>query len=389
MDGSKEMILRNFQVCTKCVYNQDVPQISFDESGECNYCKQHKELCIKYPDDSKGETILKKIFDEIKRKEQKKKYDCIVGVSGGCDSSFLLVKCVEYGLKPLAVHFDNTWNSKIATQNIKNLLDKLKIDLITHVVDAKEYEDIIKSFLLSGTKNLDAAYDIGLASVLYRTAEKFNLKYIIDGHSFRTEGIAPLDWSYMDGKYISSIHKKYGKIKMKTYPNLSLVDFIRYTAVRRIKRIRPLYYIKYPKEKVKKMLTRKYNWKWYDGHHLENIFTNFFVNYVLINRWKNDLRLLGHAALVRTGQLSREKALKELEKEPICNEEIVEVVKKRLNLNDEDLGRLMVLPKKTWRDFKTYKKTFENLRPFFYVLFKLSIIPESFYIKFCFPLDKK
>ena len=153
------------------------------------------------------------------------------------DSSFLLVKCVEYGLKPLAVHFDNTWNSKIATQNIKNLLDKLKIDLITHVVDAKEYEDIIKSFLLSGTKNLDAKdMDIGLASVLYRTAEKFNLKYIIDGHSFRTEGIAPLDWSYMDGKYIGSIHKKYGKIKMKTYPNLSLVDFIRYTAVRRIKK---------------------------------------------------------------------------------------------------------------------------------------------------------
>ena len=379
------MTLPNIQICNRCVYDETVPLITFDEDGICNYCHMHDDLDRRYPSGEEGENYLVQLAAEMKESSKGKKYDCVVGVSGGCDSSYLIVKLIELGLKPLAVHFDNTWNSEIATQNIYKVLNKLNVDLYTYVVDSQEYDDILRAFMLSGTKNLDAALDIGLASVLYRTAEKHGLKYIVEGHSFRTEGIAPLDWSYMDGKYIASVHKQYGSQKMKTYPNMSISQFIRYTAIRGITRVRPLYYMEYPKEQVKEMLAKEFGWEWYGGHHLENRFTSFFVNYVLPKRWDNDLRYLGHAALVRSDQLSRDEALKELEEPVECAQELVELIQKRLKFDDKTLNHVMTQPLKTWRNFPNYKKSFERLRPLFALLVKIGRVPESFYMKFCFP----
>ena len=292
---------------------------------------------------------------------------------------------VELGLRPLAVHFDNTWNSPIATQNIFNVLEALRVDLHTYVVDSREYDDILRSFILSGVKDIDAPTDLGLASVLYRTAEKHGIRYIIEGHSFRTEGIAPLDWIYMDGRYIRSIHKQFGRRPMKTYPNMSIFEFVRWTAIRGIRRVRPLYYMDYDKERVKAMLAQDYGWQWYGGHHLENRYTAFVHLYFLPRRWHADLRHLGHAAMVRSGQQSREGALAELSEPVVCPDELLDLVRKRLDFSMNAFDEAMNLPKKYWYNYPNYKKTFEHLRPLFALLVKAGRIPKSFYIKFCFP----
>ena len=378
------MVKENITRCSRCIYDETVPLISFDNDGVCNYCAIHDDLCEKHPIGEAGDRALEALASEIKKSARGKKYDCVVGVSGGCDSSYLVVRLIELGLKPLAVHFDNTWNSDIATQNIYKVLNKLDVDLETYVVNNREFDDILKSFMLAGTNHVNAATDLGLASVLYQAAAKHGLKYIVEGHSFRTEGIAPLNWSYMDGRYITSIHDKYGTMERKTFPNMTLSSFVYWTSVKGIKRVRPLYNMSYPKEEVKEMLAREYDWEWYGGHHLENRFVAFAHMYIFPQRWNYDLRQLGHAALCRSEQLDREEAIEALKKPVECPQEFIDLVKKRLNFTDEEFKRVMTLPKKTWTDFPTYKKDFERLRPLFAILVKMGRVPESFYMKFCF-----
>jgi N-acetyl sugar amidotransferase len=379
------MMHANIQICARCSYDETVPRISFDSNGVCNYCHLHDELERQYPTGEEGERRLRASVAEIKASARSRKYDCVVGVSGGCDSSYLLVRMVELGLRPLAVHFDNTWNSPIATQNIHKLVEKLDVDLYTVVVDNREIDDIFRAFLLSGARDLDAPTDLALASVLYAAAERNGLKYIIEGHSFRTEGIAPLDWVYMDGRYIAAVHRQFGRRRMRTYPNMSLQQFVRWTALRGIRRIRPLYNMAYRKEEAKKRLAAEYGWEWYGGHHLENRFTAFCHLYAFPRRWRTDLRQLGHAALVRSGQLDRRQALNELSGPVDCPEELTNLVKKRLGFDDDELERAMMQPHRTWRDFPNYKRSFERLRPLFGFLVKRGRIPQSFYMKFCFP----
>lgn len=375
----------NIRICSRCSYDETVPRISFDERGVCNYCHIHDDLARQYPVGAEGAYRLRAMADEIKEAGRNKKYDCVVGVSGGCDSSYLLIRMVELGLRPLAVHFDNTWNSPIATQNIYKVIEKLGVDLHTVVVDNQEYDDILRAFMLSGVRDLDAPTDLGLAAVLYAAAEKFGLKYIVEGHSFRTEGIAPLDWIYMDGRYIRAVHQQFGRMKMRTYPNMSIVQFIRWTALQGIRRIRPLYYMEYPKEEIKKMLARDYGWEWYGGHHLENRYTAFVHLYALPRRWQADLRHLGNAAQVRSHQLDRAAAINALKEPVICPDEILHLIKKRLGFTDAEFEEVMTSPKRSWREFPNYKRTFERLRPLFALLVKAGRVPQSFYMKFCFP----
>jgi len=378
--------VRNLQLCTRCVYDETVPSISFDEDGVCNYCNMHDDLDRRYPTGAEGERILAGIADEIRAAGRGKPYDCIVGVSGGCDSSFMLHKAIELGLRPLAAHFDNTWNSPIATQNIHTVLNALGVDLFTLVVDNKEYEDIYRAFLLAGLPDADGPTDIALTTTLYLAAEQHDVRYILEGHSFRTEGISPLGWLYVDGKYIESVHRRFGRLPMRTYPNLTFTRFVKWAAFSNIKRIRPLWYLPYDKTAAKRLLAERYGWEWYGGHHLENRYTAFHHACFAPRRLGQDLRMLGHAALVRSGQLDRDAALAELAEPPGCPEEILALVKKRLELSDAEFERLMSLPLASWRDFPTYKPLFERLRPFFWLLMKLNRVPESFYMKFCRPL---
>lgn len=371
--------------CSRCLYDETVPNIHFDENGVCNYCHIHEQLDREYPTGDEGEKKLHVIADQIRKEGRGRKYDVIVGVSGGCDSTYLLYLAKRLGLRPLAVHFDNTWDSNIAVKNIQIALKTLDIDLFTYVVDNKEYDDIQRSFLKAGVLDIEAPTDLGLASVLNLAAEKYRVKYIFEGHSFRTEGVAPLGWVYMDGKYIESIQKQFGTLPLKTYPNMLMPNFIKWTAILGIKKIRPLYYMDYVKKDAMAIITKELGWEWYGGHHLENRFTAFWHTYFAPRRFGIDGRLLGYSALVRSGQITREQGLDLVAQPQQYDPELIEMVKKRLGLSDEEFERLMTQPKKTYRDFKTYKKTFQRMRPFWWLMYKLNRVPKSFYMKFCFP----
>lgn len=378
----------SIQICTRCVYDSETPGISFDDQGICNYCRLQEGLEQEYPKGEAGEKKLLAIVDQIKKAGRGKKYDCVVGISGGCDSSFMLYKMKEYGLRPLAAHFDNTWNSTIATENMTNLLKGLNVDLFTYVVDNKEYDDIYRSFMKAGVPDLEIPTDIGLAATLNMAAEKYGVQYVIEGHSFRTEGISPIGWTYMDGKYIESVQKTFGNYPLKTYPNMKLFRFLKWMIVNRIKKIRPLWYLDHNKEETKKFLSENFGWKWYGGHHLENRFTAFYHSYILPRRWGIDKRKNGYSALIRSRQMTQTEALELLKQPHYLEPGIVEFVKKRLGFSDDEFEVLMNLPKRSYREFETYKKTFEKMRPFFWLMYKLDRVPKSFYVKYTSKSDK-
>ena len=373
------------QICSRCIYDERVSSIEFDENGECNYCKQIDLLCKEYgTGQPKGEKELIRIFDEIKRSGKGKKYDCAIGVSGGTDSSYMLYLAKKHGLRPLAVHYDNTWNTSIATQNIRKVLSALDIDLYTHVVDNKEADDIFRSFFLAGVAEIEASTDLALAETIYRAAWKYGIKYVLEGHSFVTEGITPVGRNYFDGRYIKSIHQKYGKLSLRTYPLMTFMKFLWWTVFARIRKIRPFWYLEYNKEEARKFLEEEFDWKYYGGHHLENRMTAFFHGIYAPQKFGMDFRNNTLSASVRKGIMTREEAWDEYNKPPIIEKSLLEYFLKRLNLTSEQFEKTMSLPAKSWKDFPTYKKWFECLKPMFFVLAKSNLVPMSFYLKYCF-----
>ena len=372
-----------YRICTKCIYDTKVPKIQFDNDGVCNYCKMIDDLQNQYHTGTeKGELEFKGIVEEIKQNGVGKKYDCIVGVSGGVDSSYMIIKAIEWGLRPLAVHYDNTWNTAIATENIRKVLNKLNVDLYTHVVNNKESDDIFRSFFLANVPEIDGPTDIALAETMYRAAAKFKVKYVLEGHSFIEEGVSPLSTAYVDGGYIKDVHKKYGKMKMESFPNMSFFSFLKWIMFYRIKKIRPLWYIKYSKQSARDMLEKDYNWVYYGGHHLENRMTAFNHSVYFPQKFNIDQRNNTLSALARSGLKSRADAISDYSKPPFIEPDLVEYFKKRLKLSDEEYTKIMTGPKKNFRDYKTYKRRFEILRPLFFILAKASLVPMSFYIKY-------
>lgn len=371
------------KICKTCIYNETIPAISFDEAGVCNYCRQFEEMQTEYPTGAEGKRKLEEMVAEMKKAGAGKPYDVVIGVSGGCDSSYMLhLAKKEFGLRPLAVHFDNTWNSKIAVENIETMLEKLDIDLFTHVVDNREICDLMKSFLKASVPEIDTPTDLALAATHYMAAAKYGIKYIWEGHSFRTEGISPVGWFYMDAKYIQTVQKQFGALPIKTLPMLQLHKWFKWMLVDGIKKIRPLYYIDYNKNQVKEFLQKDYGWQWYGGLHMENRTAYFVNNYYLPKKFGIDLRQCEFSALVRSGQMSRDAALEEIELPKPFDEEILDEYKKRLDLTDEQFEELMNAAPKSFRDYKTYKETFIRLRPLFWLLYNASFVPKSFYEKF-------
>ena len=219
--------------------------------------------------------------------------------------------------------------------------------------------------------------------VLYRSAEKHGVRHIVEGHSFRTEGVSPLGWLYMDGRYIREIHQRFGTIPMKTFPNMPFTQFVKWAAFSGIRRHRPLYHLDYNKEQTKQFLTDEYGWEWYGGHHLENRFTAFYHSYFLPQRFGVDQRINELSGRVRSGQLSRPVAKAEFDIAPVISEELLEMVKKRLGYTEERWKELMEAPHRHYSEFPNYKATFERLRPLFWLLYRLNRVPKTFYVKFC------
>ncbi len=376
-------------ICARCIYDERVASISFDEEGVCNYCRQVEALKDQYGTGrDRGIKQLAEIVEQIKAAGKGKKYDCVIGVSGGTDSSYMVYLAKQWGLRPLAVHYDNTWNSSIATQNIRKILGVLDVDLYTHVVDNKEADDIFRSFFYASVAEIDAATDLALAETLYRAASKFGLTYVLEGHSFVTEGVTPVGRHYFDGRYIHSIHRMFGRRPMRSYPLMTLSRFLWWALGARIRKIRPFWYINYSKEDARTFLEKEFGWQYYGGHHLENRMTAFFHGIYAPQKFSSDFRNNTLSAGVRMGAISREVAWAEYNTPPHVEHDLVAYFKKRLDLSDEEYDRVMKEPPKSWQDYPTYKKRFEQLRPLFAVLAKANLVPMSFYLKYCFPVKE-
>lgn len=374
------------QICSRCIYDARVASIQFDEEGVCNYCRQVDQLKEQYgTGTAAGEKTFSGIVEEIRKAGKGKQYDCVIGVSGGTDSSYLVYLAKELGLRPLAVHYDNTWNSAISTQNIRKVLKALDVNLYTHVVDNKEADDIFRSFFYAGVPEIEASTDLALAEVMYRAAAKYGVRYVLEGHSFVAEGITPVGKNYFDGQYIRSIHRRYGRLPMRTYPLMTFERFLWWSCVARIKKIRPFWYIDYNKEDARAFLEKECDWEYYGGHHLENRMTAFFHGIYAPGKFGADFRNNTLSARARMGTISREDAWAEYNSPPTVEDELLSYFKKRLEISDEEYDRVMAEPPKLWRDYPTYKRRFERLRPLFAGLAKANLVPMSFYLKYCFP----
>lgn len=363
-------------ICRRCGLDERIANITFNEKNECNFCQLYDTWKAQYRPE-----MLETIVDEIKREGKGKKYDCISGVSGGCDSSYLLYLAKEMGLRPLAVHWDNGWDTSTAKLNMSKIVKGMDVDLKTYTADFHELCDINKSFLYASVSDTDIANDIALETILHKAADEYNVKYILNGHAYQSEGTTPLGWTYMDAKYIQSVHNKFGKVPMKTFPNLWLQQWLKWCVVNQIKHIRPLWYIDYKKAEAKKTLNEKFGWQWYGGHHKENIYTEFamYFNYV---KFGADMRLIGNSALVRSGQITLAE-FEEATSGPVTiSEETLDTVFKALEITRDDYAKLLKLEKKTHYDYETYQGTYHRLRYFFWILAKLNLVPMTFYTKY-------
>lgn len=376
--------MQDRQQCERCIYDASIPGITFDAAGICSYCHQYDELNRDYPTGADGRRILEETVERVKADGRGKPYDVVIGVSGGCDSSYMLhLARKEFGLRVLAAHFDNTYNSRIAVENIQRMLDALDIDLYTHVVDNAEYQRIYRSFFLSSVPEIDTPTDIALAAVHYMAAAKHNVKWIWEGHSFRTEGISPPGWFYMDSRYVRSIHSRYGDGRIKTLPELNLARWMKWMVVDRVRKFRPLYYLDYNKENTKRFLAETYGWQWYGGHHMENRTAYFANNYYLPRKFGIDLRFSEYSALVRSGQMTRQDALEQIAEPKPFDEGILAEIKQRVGFSDAEWEVIMQAPLSHYTQHQTYKQTFERLRPLFFSLYKLGFVTRSFYMKYC------
>lgn len=345
----------NYQICTRCVMDTTDPEIVFDENGVCNHCKRAIQLLDQVKKE-KGE--FENIICDIKKEGLGKTYDCIIGVSGGVDSSYVIHYAKELGLRPLAVHIDNGWDSELAIQNIKNLLEEMNIPLYTYVIDWQEFRDLQLAFLKASTPDSEIPSDHTIFAVLFMLAQKYHVKYVIEGRNITSESILPRKWSYghMDWGYIKDIHRKFGKKPLKTFPYYSKLDWIYYTEVKKIKSISLLNYIDYDKEAAKKYLIEKYGWRDYGGKHYESFYTKFYQSYILPVKFGADKRKMHYSSLIVSGQMSREEALEKL-KEPLFDEKEmekdIEYFCEKMEISRGDFVNLMKLPPKYFWDYNS------------------------------------
>ncbi len=348
--------------CTRCVLDtNDSAQITFDSEGVCSYCRNYEKLVDSLPKDlDSKKTFLDKKISEIKNAGKGRKYDCIMGLSGGIDSSYLAYNAKLWGLNPLIVHFDNGWNSELAVKNIENIINKLGFDLYTYVVDWEEFKNLQLSYIKASVLDWEIPTDHGFFAMMYDQAYKHNIKYILSGHNIVTEGILPKDmrWSKLDVANIKDIHKKYGSIPLKTFPLLGFFKNIYYQKVRGFEIVNPLNFVQYDKDVAKKIIAQEMGWRDYGGKHYESIFTRFYQGYVLLEKFGYDKRKAHLSTLINSGQISRDKAKRELSKSPYNTEQFKEdreYVIKKLGLTEKEFEEIMKQPVRSHLDFKSYE----------------------------------
>ena len=356
----------NYKICSNCVMDSSVSDIIFDNNGVCNYCKNAQLRLEKdYSLKKKEEKIFKNLIVDLKKnsKKYKSRYDCIIGISGGIDSSYVAYLLKKNGINPLAVHFDNGWNSELATKNIETILSKLDIKLHTEVVDWEEFKDIQLAFINSSISNLEIPTDHAILSTLLKIASKHNLP-ILHGGNLSTESIMPATWMH-DNKDFWLIKKlcKINNIRIKTFPILSISKILYYFIFKRIKYIGILNYINYNKNEALKIL-ENLGYRKYEQKHFESIFTRFFQGHILPNKFKIDKRKAHLSSLIITKQITREQSIKILSDNSIYDENQIKKDKdyfcKKFDLSINEFDQYMKKSEVSADIYSNYNKIFKK-----------------------------
>lgn len=355
----------NYQICTRCIMDTTDPNIVFDDNGICNHCHDYDRMIEQKVIIGKaGEEYLEKLVEEIKRDGKNKPYDCLIGVSGGVDSTYVayLVK-KKMGLRPLAVHMDNGWDSELAVKNIEETLKRLEIDLHTEVLDWEEFKDLQTAFLKASTPDSEIPSDHAIWAVIGDLAEKLKVKYILSGFNVRTETHLPSAWSqgHYDWKYIRSVQKLFGSGKLETFPHIPFFAYYRRLFTQ--KRVDILNYIDFNKTTAMKFLEDELGWRYYGGKHHESIYTRFYQGYILPTKFGYDKRRSHLSSLICSKEITQANALEEIKNPtyaPSLLEEDREYVAKKLGLSQNEFEAIMNLPKKSISDYPSYGRILEG-----------------------------
>ena len=366
--------------CSRCLLDETVPELKINDKGWCQYCEIYDRLCINYPIGEKGQEKWNQILAAIKA--SKSKYNCIVGISGGVDSTYTLLQAKKMGLNPLAVHCDTGWNTKIAVTNIKKACSILKVELVTLVIDWEEFRDLQRSFLRSSTPDADIPADIAILATLFRVASKYKIKYILNGHSFRTEFMNPIGWTYYDGTYIKNIQKQFGEKKLKKFPNFTISEYVKHVIIKRTKIIQFLNYVDYSKEQAKEILVTELDWKDPGGHHHENSFTHFFQSYYLPTKFGIDKRKVKLSADVLSGRISRHQGIDELKITYPIDMQVVDYAIKKLQLSQDEFNSIMNEKPKSFLDYQTNANFISRVWWAIDFLYKIGIVQDLVYHKY-------
>ncbi len=362
-----------YRQCEKTVMDTlSDPYITFDEEGVCNYFHEYiKNEKTRVFKGEEGEQRLLNIVEEVKTDGLNKRYDCVTGISGGVDSSYLVYLAKQLGLRPLVVHFDNGWNSETSVKNIENIISKTGFDLYTLVVDWEEFRDIQLSYFKANVVDIEAVTDHAISATLYKLAREEGVKYILSGNNHVTEGILPWYWTFnkSDSKNIKAIHRKYGKIPLKTYPFASMRKRKIYNDLYGIKVIELLNFVPYNKAEIKEVITNNLGWKDYGGKHYESVFTRFYQGYILPTKFGIDKRKAHLSTLICSGQITKDEALEELQKPVYDPNQLAadrEFVLKKLGFSEAEFQKYLLSPRveHTWFDFeKGFFESYPFLNP--------------------------
>lgn len=345
---------RAYQMCTRCVMDTTDPDIQFDERGFCNHCAAMLDRMKTVVNTDPLQ--LEKTVESIRREGRGKRYDCILGVSGGVDSTYLAYLAKGMGLRALAVHLDNGWDSELAVKNVESVLNRLGIPLYTNVLDWESFRDLQLAFLKTSTPDSEIPTDHAIHATLYQVARREGIRYILQGMNMRTEGIMPASWTYgaYDWRYIQSVHRRFGRVRLKNFPHFSLADRLANFAVYRLRVACLLNFVDYNKKEAMRVLTEELGWRDYGVKHGESIYTRFYQSYILPKKFNIDKRRAHLSCLVVSGQVAREAALELLSTDPYPRESIEadrEYVIKKLDLTEEEFDKLMAAPARSYRDY--------------------------------------
>ena len=359
--------MKKIKICTNCVMDTTDSKIVFDDKGICDHCNTYySDILPNWHTDERGDKALKAIVKKLKKEGEGRDFDCLMGMSGGIDSSYLLYIMVKkYGLRPLVFHVDAGWNSQIAVNNIERLVDGLGLDLYTEVINWEEMKDLQLAFFKSGVSHVDSPQDHSFFATMYKFASKHNIKHILTGGNYSTECVRnPLEWMYYqsDSIQLRDIYKKYGTGKLKDYPVSNILWHKIYLPyVKGIKLIRPLDFFPYDKDLAMQELVDKFGYQKYPQKHFESRFTRFYESFWLTKKFGFDTRKVQYSSLILTNQMTREDALEKLKHpayDPKTIKQDFEYIATKLEISKEELQSYMDAPNKTYKDYKSQENIY-------------------------------